>query len=67
MENTKLRMTTEKIDYLEKKLDAKKVLLAKATDKGNSDLIERIKVETRSVEQELMDAMNYKDQLSEVN
>ena len=63
MENTKLRMQNERIDYLQRVLDVKKTLIGRATDKGNRDLIERIKEETSAVEIELNDAFTLRDEL----
>ena len=63
MENTKLRMQNERIDYLQRVLDVKKALIGRATDKGNRDLIERIKEETSAVEIELNDAFTLRDEL----
>ena len=63
MENTKLRMQNERIDYLQRVLDVKKALIGRAMDKGNRDLIERIKEETKAVEIELNDAFTLRDEL----
>lgn len=63
MEFVKLRMTEEKIDYLQRKLEVKDLLLARATDKGNRDLIDRIREERKAVEQEIKDAQDYLEDL----